>query len=236
MDRRSAILPRHTEDPRMDAFKSLHKLALLAFATLALAALPAGAPRANPNAHAASTGKASAVDTRMAMRKLWEDHITYTRNYIISALGGLGDADAVAARLLKNQEEIGDASKPYYGDAAGTKLTGLLKEHIKQAAVVVGAAKAGDKAKLAAEQAKWSANGKEIAAFLAGANPNWKKADLEAMLQKHLDLTTGEVVGRLGKDWAADQRAYDEGHAHMLMFADTLTEGIAKQFPAKFKP
>ena len=55
------------------------------------------------------------------------------------------------------------------------------------------------------------------------------------MLQKHLDLTSGEVVARLKKDWAADIEAYDDGHAHMLMFADALTDGIAKQFPAKFK-
>jgi len=219
----------------MDGFKTLKKIALLSFATLALAVAPTASTRADPPAHAAAAGKASAQETRMAMRKLWEDHISYTRNFIISALGGLGDADAVAARLMKNQEEIGNAIKPYYGDAAGAKLTGLLKEHISQAAVVVTAAKAGDKAKLSAEQAKWSANGKQIAAFLAGANPNWKKAELEAMLQKHLDLTTGEVVGRLNKDWAADQRAYDAGHAHMLMFADALTNGIAKQFPNRFQ-
>jgi hypothetical protein len=221
----------------MNGCKLLRGFALLSMIAVALCLAPAGAAQAkSPPEHAAAANKASAMETRMAMRKLWEEHITYTRNYIVSALGGLGDADAVAARLMKNQEDIGNAIKPYYGDAAGNKLTGLLKEHIKQAGVVVGAAKAGDKAKLGAEQAKWSANGKEIAAFLAGANPNWKKADLESMLQKHLDLTTGEVVGRLGKDWAADQRAYDQGHEHMLMFADTLTNGIAKQFPAKFRP
>jgi len=222
----------------MDASKhALRSLALLSIIALSCGLAPAtNALAASPPAHAAAAGKASAVDTRMAMRKLWEDHITYTRNYIISALGGLPDADAVAARLMKNQEDIGNAIKPYYGDAAGDKLTALLKEHIQQAGVVVGAAKAGDKAKLAAEQAKWSANGKQIADFLAGANPNWKKAELESMLQKHLDLTTGEVVGRLNKDWAADQRSYDAGHEHMLMFADILTTGIAKQFPAKFKP
>lgn len=171
---------------------------------------------------------------RTAMRKLWEDHITYTRNYIISALGDLGDQQAVVARLMKNQEEIGDAIKPYYGAAAGTQLTKLLKEHISQAAEVVGAAKAGDQTTLAAKQRQWSQNGKAIATFLAGANPNWPKADLEAMLQKHLDLTTAEVVGRLKKDWVADIRAYDQGHEHMLMFADALTDGIVKQYPDKF--
>ncbi|HJW45605.1 MAG TPA: hypothetical protein VJ484_03860 [Lysobacter sp.] len=173
------------------------------------------------------------AEVRATMRKLWEDHITYTRNYIISALADLPDKDAVAARLLANQDEIGNAIKPYYFDAAGDKLASLLRDHITIATEVVAAAKAGDQAQLSAAQAKWNANGKDIAAFLSGANPHWPKADLEAMLQKHLDLTTGEVVARLSKDWAADIRAYDEGHEHMLMFADTLTDGIAKQFPSK---
>ena len=55
------------------------------------------------------------------------------------------------------------------------------------------------------------------------------------MLQKHLDLTTGEVVARLGQDWAKDLASYDEGHTHMLMFADMLSDGIEKQFPEKFR-
>ena len=100
---------------------------------------------------------------------------------------------------------------------------------------VVKAAKANNNEQLDAAQKKWTANGKEIAAFLSGANPNWPKQTLESMLQTHLDLTTGEVVGRLKKDWAADIKSYDEGHAHMLMFADALSDGIAKQFPEKLK-
>jgi len=54
------------------------------------------------------------------------------------------------------------------------------------------------------------------------------------MLQKHLDFTTGEVVARLKKDWKADIKSYDQGHEHMLMFSDALTDGIIQQFPAKF--
>ncbi len=175
-----------------------------------------------------------AIEVKMGMRKLWEEHITYTRNYIISAVANLPDADVVAKRLLRNQDDIGDAIKPYYGEDAGNKLTTLLRDHIMIATEVVTAAKGGDKNQLSAAQDKWSANGREIAAFLSGANPNWPQKDLEEMLQKHLDLTTGEVVGRLTKNWADDIKSYDEGHAHMLMFADMLTDGIAKQFPDKF--
>jgi hypothetical protein len=85
---------------------------------------------------------------------------------------------------------------------------------------VIKAAKANDQAQLDAGQKKWTANGKDIAAFLSGANPNWHKAELEEMPQKHLDLTTGEVTARLKKDWAADIKAYEDNHVHMLMFAN----------------
>jgi hypothetical protein len=192
-------------------------------------------PATAPAPTSASANPERVHEVRIAMRKLWEDHITYTRNYIISALADLPDQDAVAKRLLANQDEIGTAIAPYYGDEAGKKLASLLRDHITIATEVVAAAKSGDKAKLDAAQAKWTGNGKDIAALLAGANPNWPQGDLEAMLQKHLDLTSGEVVARLGKDWDADIKSYDDGHAHMLMFADALTDGIAKQFPEKFQ-
>jgi hypothetical protein len=199
----------------------------------AIAVAPKGAPAATTSANAAT--KMQKEEFRTAMRKLWEDHITYTRNYIISAVAGLPDTDAVATRLMRNQDDIGAAIKPYYGNAAGDKLAALLRDHITIATEVVKAAKGGDKAQLDGAQAKWSANGKDIATFLSGANPNWKKADLEAMLQRHLDLTSGEVVGRLHQDWPADIQSYDEGHAHMLKFADVLSDGIARQFPSKFR-
>ena len=215
------------------------------FLIVALAALYAGAlgaqqpaappPGAMTMAPGMTTEARAIVELRMAMRKLWEDHITYTRNYIISALGDLPDGDSVAKRLLGNQDDIGNAIKPYYGEDAGQKLAALLRDHILIATEVVKAAKANNKVQLDSAQQKWSMNGKDIAAFLSGANPNWPRPTLESMLQRHLDLTTGEVVGRLQKDWAADIRPYDDGHVHMLMFADALTDGIAKQFPPKFR-
>ena len=177
----------------------------------------------------------SVIDLRMAMRKLWEDHITYTRNYIISALADLEDAGKIAERLLRNQDDLGNAIKPIYGDDAGNKLAALLRDHILIAADIVKAAKSGNNDGVTAGEKKWHENADEIAAFLSGANPNWPKAVLVDMLYKHLDYTTTEVVSRLKKDWAADIEAYDKGHEHMLMLADALTDGIVKQFPNKFK-
>src|SRR5215208_4684638 len=109
-----------------------------------------------------------------AMRKLWEDHITWTRVFIISAVAGLPDKDAATQRLLQNQVDIGNAIKPFYGNAADDQLTALLKDHIVIAADVVTAAKANDKPKLDDANKRWSDNADQIAAFLSKANPkNW---------------------------------------------------------------
>lgn len=176
----------------------------------------------------------SAMKLRLDMRQLWEEHIVYTRNYIISGIAGLEDSQKVAERLLRNQDDIGNAVKPYYGAQAGEKLALLLRDHILIAADIVAAAKAGSGDKVTALQKTWHANADEIAGLLSGANPNWQKSALTEMLYKHLDLTTKEVVSRLNKDWAGDIDAYDQGHVHMLGFADALTDGIVKQFPKKF--
>jgi hypothetical protein len=176
----------------------------------------------------------SVVDLREAMRRLWEEHVMYTRNYIISALGGLEDTDKVAERLLRNQDDIGNAIKPIYGEEAGKKLSSLLREHILIAADIVVAAKSGDNDGVAKGQKRWLRNADDIASFLSSANPSWSDRTLKDMLYVHLALTTTEVVSRIKKDWASDIEAYDKGHVHMLMFADVLTDGIVKQFPGKF--
>ncbi len=185
-------------------------------------------------AHQGYSSKSS-VELRTAMRQLWTDHVVYTRTFIISSLGGLEDSGKAAERLLRNQDDIGNAIKPVYGEAAGAKLTALLREHILIAADIVTAAKAGNNDGVAKGQERWRANADEIAAFLSAANPNWPLDTMKNMLYKHLATTTNEVVSRLRKDWASDIGAYDEGYAHMMMFADMLTDGIVKQFPAKFK-
>ena len=171
-----------------------------------------------------------------AMRKLWEDHITWTRVFIISAAGDLPDKATATDRLLQNQVDIGNAIKPYYGDAGGKKLTSLLKEHITTAAEIVAAAKAGDKAKQDDATKRWFANADQIADFLSGANPkNWPQAEMRSMMHDHLDLTTKEVVARLHGDWAGDVAAYDSVHQQILKMADGLSMGIVNQFPDKFK-
>jgi hypothetical protein len=171
---------------------------------------------------------------RIALRKLWSDHVIWTRQYIVAAVGGTPDADGAAGRLLKNQEDIGAAIVPYYGQAAGDGLTKLLKEHILIAVDLIAAAKSGNDADFKKHDERWSANAAEIAQFLASANPNWPEKDVLDLLSLHLQLTKGEVVARLQKDWAADVKAFDDIFNEIMVLADALYDGLAAQFPDKF--
>ena len=144
------------------------------------------------------------------------------------------DTTAVAERLLKNQEDIGNAIKPFYGTEAANKLTSLLKGHILGAVELLKAAKAGSTTGAAAAEKKWYENADQIATFLSNANPNWPKEALKNMLDNHLALTKAEAVARLTGNYAADIATYDKVRQEANMMSDALVDGIVKQFPNKF--
>jgi hypothetical protein len=65
------------------------------------------------------------------MQQIFVGRSTYSRINDCRILHAAGcSEDAASKRLLKNQEDIGNAIVPYYGAAAGTKLTDLLKQPI----------------------------------------------------------------------------------------------------------
>jgi hypothetical protein len=193
------------------------------------------------HAHGNVPGQAEPVSVSQAalrsdMRVLWEDHIVWTRLAILSLVSGTPDTQATVARLLRNQADLGNAVKPFYGRAAGNALTAQLRRHILIAADVVAAAKAGDRAKLADAQARWHQNAEDIAGLLNSVNPGfWKLGAMKAEMSKHLALTTQEAVARLQGDWPADVAAYDRIHHHILHMSDLLADGLIKQFPKRFR-
>jgi hypothetical protein len=217
-----------------------HRLRIGAVAVATAVLAISLATSAIPATQAASSHGAVAARTAFhdAMRKLWEDHIAWTRLYIVSAAtlsGDLPDIGPTTDRLLANQTDLGNALKPFYGDAAGDAVTALLRVHILTAAQIIAAAKAGDTAAQEAATTAWYANAHDIAVALHELNPDhWSVADLDAMMKAHLDLTLDEAVARLQGRYADDVVAYDRVHAEILDMADMLSDGIIAQFPSKF--
>ena len=183
----------------------------------------------------ASGSKLSALAFHDAVRKLWEDHVTWTRLAIVDVAQGAPDTGPTVQRLLQNQVDIGNAIKPFYGDAAGNQLTALLTTHIVLAANILVDFKANDTAGVNANVTAWYANANDIAAFLNTANPkNWRLATMQAMMKTHLDLTLKEGVAQLTGDYATSISTYEQVHVEILQMADMLSAGIVAQFPSMF--
>lgn len=185
--------------------------------------------------HSASSMDSSREALSKAMRDLWADHVVWTRSYIVAATSDHPDAQVAANRLLANQEHIGQAIVPYYGQAAGTQLADLLKDHILIAVDLVAAAKAGDQAELGNADRRWHANAADIATFLSDANPHWPREAVLSMMNEHLALTAQEATARLNENWDEDVRTFDKIFDQAMMMADTFTDGIVKQFPNRFR-
>ena len=190
----------------------------------------------SPGMRVEARAKTDAQTFHDAMRKLWEDHITWTRFVIVGTFEDAPDLSLSTQRLLQNHVDIGNAIKPFYGEEAGNQLTALLTDHILIAAEILQAAKTGDTAALTDARERWYANADDIAEFLNAANPeNWPLEEMSAMMREHLDLTLQEAVTYLNGDYAGSIAAYDQIHNQALEMADMLSEGIIRQFPKKFK-
>ncbi len=168
------------------------------------------------------------------MQKLWADHMQWTFTTVDAFFNNTNALEGNLTRLLQNQQDLGDAIVPYYGQEAGTELARLLTEHIELAVPVLTAAQEGNETALGVGLEDWYRNAEEVGEFLNSANPHWEEHDMRPMMKTHIDQTVEYSVLLLQGDYHAAIKAFDEANSHMVDMADHLSEGIANHFPDKF--
>jgi hypothetical protein len=217
----------HINRPR---FGSIFRLLFIGAFILGLVAATTVPALARPLA-AQKTSQQSYHDE---WRKLWEDHITWTRVVIIGILDELPGTEAYTARLLQNYEDMEEALAPYYGDEAEV-LGDLIKDHLVIAAELLTAAHDGDTAAFNDAQARWYANAHDIAVQMNEMNPKfWPLKETEQMWVEHLDATLEEATTHLSGDFMGEVAAYDMVHDLALEMADFISNGVMQQFPGQF--
>lgn len=162
------------------------------------------------------------TDYKLKSRFLWDDHIGYTRNVIISILSELSDVDIVSQRLVNNQENIGTFINPYYSTKTVQGYVDLLKIHILIAVDVINGVDGAED--------KWRVNGTDIVDYMHEMNRIfWPAHIIGPMWSTHLDLTIAQIDARNNSIWDADIKAYDDNHTHMSEFSDVFSTGIIHQ-------
>jgi hypothetical protein len=206
-------------------------------ATVAAVSLPAAAHDA-PMAQAVQPPVIATklADTRAGLRDLWIGHVFWVRNVVDARFeGDKAAADAAERQVVENAKAIAGAIEPFYGKAASDKLFGLLAGHWGAIKGYLDAILANDKAGQDAAMSKLLANANEIAAFLGGANPNWPVDTLKGLLTAHGSHHVQQIGEFKAKQWDAEAKTWAAMTQHMYVIADALADGIAKQFPDKFR-
>jgi hypothetical protein len=186
-----------------------------------------------PDAVGASPARSSALAYHDQWRKLWEDHITWTRMVIIGIFHDVPGTDAYTDRLIQNYFDMEDALEPYYDEEDVEELGDLILDHLVIAAQILVAVKNGESAD--ALIASWRENATAIATQMAEMNPTyWPFEEGDAMWQTHLDDTLDEAVSNFTGNYAAEIAAWERVHDGGLMMADFFSDGVIHQFPGAF--
>jgi hypothetical protein len=211
----------------------LHRTFLLA------AALAVGMPAAaiaETSPAAPDVVPVKLADTRAALRDLWIGHVFWVRNVVDATFEADADAaKAAEAQVVSNAKAIAGAIEPFYGKAASDQLFTLLAGHWGAIKGYLDATHAGNKAGADAALAKLLANADEIAQFLGGANPNWPVATLKGLLEAHGAHHVQQIGEFKARQFDAEAKTWAAMTHHMYVIADALADGIAKQFPDKFR-
>ena len=215
----------HINKPKFAPIFRLMFISVFTFTLVASSVVPAFA-------QPLAAKKTSQLAYHDEWRKLWEDHITWTRVVIIGILDELPGTNTYIGRLLQNYEDMEDALAPYYGDEAEV-LGDLIKDHLVIAANILTALNNGQPTD--ALIASWYANGHDIAVQMNKMNPQfWPLEETEQMWVEHLDATLEEAIAHFTGDFAGEVAAYDKVHDLAVEMADFFSNGVMKQFPSRF--
>ena len=175
------------------------------------------------------------VELSNTLRRLWIEHVLWTRMFIQSTLDSSGAVEEVTNRLLQNPVDFAAALTPLYGETAAGRFEAFFRDHLLIAAQLVNAAKAGDMAAYNEQRTRWYENADDIANYLAEINPNWSERDWQSMMYDHLYMTELEAMQIAGSEYAQSIRQFDEIQQQALQMADEMARGIIAQFPARFR-
>ncbi|HWK53243.1 MAG TPA: hypothetical protein VNR18_02655 [Hyphomicrobiales bacterium] len=178
---------------------------------------------------------AAAVDTQLALRDLWVEHVFWVRNYVVAnAQNQQAAADTASEQVVANAGAIANSIAPLYGQPAADALLGLLAGHWGAIKQYSDATVAGDESQQESAVSDLTGNAGEIADFLAGANPYLPRDTLFSLLGAHGSHHVAQIQQIAAGDYATEAQTWQAMRTHIQAISDALTAALVKQFPDKF--
>lgn len=163
-------------------------------------------------------------------RELWQEHIVWTRSFIVSAVSKLNDLEFVTNRLLRNPTDFANVLKLYYGEDIAKQFEKLLTEHLTIAASLVTNLREKNSEAAEEDRANWYKNGNEIIDFLAKISPYMSIKRFQTLFYHHLRTTEDAAIYRIGERYPQEIINFDVIQSEALKMADIMSYGILEQF------
>jgi hypothetical protein len=183
-----------------------------------------------------ATDGASIVETKMALRDLWVEHIFWIRNYVLAAhAGDEAEHKTAEAEVLANAKALAGTITPFYGQAASDALLKLLAGHWSAVRDYNTATLAKSKAGQDQAVGNLTSNAREIARFLSGANPNLPEDAVYSLLVGHGGHHVSQIKQIASQDFEDEAATWHAMRKHMLVISDAIADALVKQFPERFQ-
>ncbi len=163
---------------------------------------------------------------RDCLRRLWEQHVYWTRMVILSIALALPDLEANTTRLLRNAPDFEKLLCHFYGNENAAEFSRLLTDHLTIAAELVTETKADNMSGAADAEKSWYTNANNIVCFLSRINPCWSAKHMRKMWYEHLALTKKEAVAILNKDYTKSIEIFNQIEKEALIMADNFSNAI----------
>lgn len=200
-------------------------LASFAFAEPSAAATPA-----------ASADTEAVLETKMALRDLWVEHVFWIRSYVLATHAGDEAQSRIAENeVVANAKGLANSIAPFYGQPAADAFLKLLAGHwgaVRDFNIAtVAKSKVGqDKAVM-----NLTSNAREIARFLSGANPYLPEDALFGLLAAHGGHHVSQSNQIASGDYQGEAATWHAMRKHVMGIADATADALGKQFPNRFQ-
>lgn len=184
--------------------------------------------------HTTFTDTVAVMQTKMALRDLWVEHVFWIRSYVLAMKAGDETQSEVAeSQVAANAKALADTIAPFYGAPAADRLSELLAGHWGavrdyNAQSVVNSQSGSDAIQ------RLTANAGEIAKFLSAANPYLPEQAVFGLLSAHGAHHVAQINQVVAGEFVDEAVTWETMREHMLTIADAIAEALAMQFPDRF--
>jgi hypothetical protein len=187
-------------------------------------------------APAATADRTAVLETKMALRDLWVEHVFWIRSYVLATHAHDSAQSKVAEQeVVSNAKALAGTITPFYGQAASDGLLKLLAGHWGAVRDYNTATLAKSKSDQDQAVANITSNAHEIAKFLSGANPNLPEEAVFGLLSSHGGHHVAQINQVASGDFKDEASTWHAMRHHMWVISDAIADALAKQFPTRLQ-